>query len=117
VEWEKEKDGWKKWWKKQANEIGMENKEEKKANLRDRWQTWIYGKEKEGKSKEKGKERRQRKRGKEKINNLEKTMCQVTCKPYQYKYSKIMEKENDVLGNLLMTLNSIMNGKINWVIS
>jgi hypothetical protein len=26
---------------------------------------------------------------------------------------KIMEKENDVFGNLLMTINPTMNGKIN----
>jgi len=55
----------------------MENKEGKKAYLRYRWQRGKYSNEKEGKSKEKGKERRQSKRGREKINNLEKTRCQV----------------------------------------
>jgi hypothetical protein len=30
---------------------------------------------------------------------------------------KIMEKENDVFGNLLLIINSTMNGKINSIIS
>ncbi len=85
-----------------------EKSDEKSKLMKSEWKTkrekrhiWeIDGKEekkgkkgKSGKSKEKGKERRQSKKGREKINNLEKTRCQVTCKPYQLK----MEKENDVL--------------------
>jgi len=106
----------KKWWKKQANEIGMENKKGKKAYLRYRWQRGKYGKAKEGKSKKKGKERRQSKRGREKINNLKKTRWSDT-QALPIEIFKIMEKENDVSRNLFMTINSTMNGKINWVIS
>ncbi len=53
----REKERWMQitWWKKQANEIGMENKEGKKAYLRYRWQRGKYSKEKEGESKGKGK--------------------------------------------------------------
>lgn len=59
-----------------------ETKKENKAYLKNRWQRGKYGKEKEGKSFLKRKEIRQSKRGREKINNLKKTRCQVTCKPY-----------------------------------
>jgi hypothetical protein len=61
----------------------MENKKGKKGILKYRWQGGKYGKKKEGKSKKRGKEIRQSKRGREKINNLEKTRCQVTRKPYR----------------------------------
>jgi hypothetical protein len=60
-----------------------ETKKEKKAYLKDKWQGGKYGKEKEGKSKKREKEISQSERGREKINNLEKTRCQVTRMPYQ----------------------------------
>jgi hypothetical protein len=67
---------------------------------------------KKGKAKRKVKKKAKQKR-KGKIKQLRKNKVSSDTKASRIEIFKIMEKENDVFGNLLMTINSTMNGKIN----